>query len=567
MFSDAMKRRLADLKERFDQDVPNRISLIEAAMRRVERGDNVPLALSEMRGAAHRLAGSAATFGYGDLGALAKQIEEEVDHLTVLAKDPAEEDVNRLKRLVAQLGGSGATVLEEEYVELAESVDENEAPEEELGEEIHDYDAKQEESPEVPDSSFIIVLDEDPGVPWGILDQIRVFGIEVHTAGGLPEIAEISETPGVGFLFLSLPYVREHARDLGKLLNSDEDQGNRLLKLFVFSDEDEFEGRLVSVRAGAEAYFLLPVEVADVVDRIERMSAEFTQDPFHILIVDDDPEQVSNTALTLQAAGMITSVATDPNQVIPIMIENKPELVILDMYLPGCTGAEIARLIRQEDAFVGTPIIFVSAEQEPSKQFMAIESGGDDFLTKPVDPHRLAHLVRTRAGRTRAMRRLMERDSLTGLLNHSYLLEVLEREMQRAARIEGTLTFAMIDIDHFKSVNDTYGHLIGDHVLRSLSRLLGERLRKTDTVGRYGGEEFGVVLFNTATDDAKRIMDELRESFSRISFHAGGEEFTVTFSCGLAQFPERSEPSSLVEAADHALYAAKENGRNQVVIA
>jgi diguanylate cyclase (GGDEF)-like protein len=249
------------------------------------------------------------------------------------------------------------------------------------------------------------------------------------------------------------------------------------------------------------------------------------------------------------------------------MIENKPELVILDMYLPGCTGAEVARLIRQEDAFVGIPIIFLSQEKERAKQLRAIESGGDDFLTKPVDPHRLAHLVRTRAGRTRSMRRLMERDSLTGLLNHSYLLEVLEREMQRAARIEGALSFAMIDIDHFKSVNDTYGHLLGDHVLRSLSRLLSERLRKTDTVGRYGGEEFGVVLFNTDPDNAKRIMDELRESFGRISFHAAGEEFSVTFSCGVAQFPERSEPNSLVEAADHALYVAKENGRNQVVLA
>jgi diguanylate cyclase (GGDEF)-like protein len=263
---------------------------------------------------------------------------------------------------------------------------------------------------------------------------------------------------------------------------------------------------------------------------------------------------------------MITSVATDPTQVIPIMIENKPELVILDMYLPGCNGAEVARLIRQEDAFVGIPIIFLSAEQERSKQLRAIESGGDDFLTKPVDPHRLVHLVRTRAGRTRSMRRLMERDSLTGLLNHSYLLEVLEREMQRAARIESSLSFIMIDIDHFKSVNDTYGHLVGDHVLRSLSRLLVERLRKTDTVGRYGGEEFGVVLFNTAPEDAKRIMDELRESFGRISFHADGEEFSVTFSSGIAQFPERSEPSTLVEAADHALYVAKENGRNQVVL-
>ncbi len=559
VFSDAMKRRLAELKERFDQDVPNRISLIEAAMRRVERDDNVPLALSEMRGAAHRLAGSAATFGYGELSTVAHLIEEEVDRLTITGRVPTSEEMERLRELVGQLGGNNVDLIEEEGVE--EEVEEGE-----LGEEVLDHDPSR-FSDETTLLSYVVAVGEDRGVPTGLREQISVFGIEVHTVENLDAVVESEDNPGVGFLLLSLPYLRSRLEQVTDLIERKRERKDLQLRLFVFAEEDEFEGRLESVRAGADAFFLLPVDVSDVVDRIERIAGEFSQEPLHVLIVDDDPEQVSNTALTLQSGGMITSVATDPTQVIPIMIENKPELVILDMYLPGCTGAEVARLIRQEDAFVGIPIIFLSQEQERAKQLRAIESGGDDFLTKPVDPHRLAHLVRTRAGRTRSMRRLMERDSLTGLLNHSYLLEVLEREMQRAARIDGALSFAMIDIDHFKSVNDTYGHLVGDHVLRSLSRLLSERLRKTDTVGRYGGEEFGVVLFNTNPEDARRILDELRESFERISFHAAGEEFSVTFSCGLAQFPERSEPNSLVEAADHALYVAKENGRNQVVLA
>lgn len=557
VFSDAMKRRLAELKERFDQDVPNRISLIEAAMRRVEREDNVPLALSEMRGAAHRLAGSAATFGYGELSVIAHRIEESVDKLTIAGQPPTEEDVSRLRGMVAQLGGSAVDTSADEE-EVVEEVEENE-----VGDEVLDHDVSR-YSEETTLLSYAVTFVDDDELPSTLEEQISVFGIQVHRAETVKELGGEEEKPGIGFLFVSLPFLRRQMQAITRLVSQNDD-GH--LRLFVFAENDEFEGRLESVRAGADAFFLTPVDVADVVDRIERIGGEFSQTPYHVLVVDDDPEQVSNTALTLQSAGMITSVATDPTQVIPIMIENKPELVILDMYLPGCNGAEVARLIRQEDAFVGIPIIFLSAEQERSKQLRAIESGGDDFLTKPVDPHRLVHLVRTRAGRTRSMRRLMERDSLTGLLNHSYLLETLEREMQRAARIEGSLAFVMIDIDHFKSVNDSWGHLVGDHVLRSLSRLLGERLRKTDTVGRYGGEEFGVVLFNTAPNDAKRIMDELRESFGRISFHAGGQEFSVTFSCGIAQFPERPDGNALVEAADHALYVAKENGRNQVVLA
>lgn len=559
MFSDAMKRRLAELKERFDSDVPNRISLIEAAMRRVERGQNVPLALSEMRGAAHRLAGSAATFGYNQLGTLAHRIEAEVDGLTVQGRQPASDELKRLQEMVAELGAESTEPLEE-YEEA------NDSEEEEVAEEVVDHDHP-DQSSDPAQLSFVILLQDDGNVPQALIEQISVFGLEVVHAPGTTALQEAGAGQGIGFLFLSYAYLQDHREEVSEIFGGPARRRDRQLRLFVFAEEEDFEHRLSAVRSGSDAFFLFPVDVTDVVDRIERIAAEYSEAPYHVLIVDDDPEQVSNTALTLQSAGMITSVATDPTQVIPIMIENKPELVILDMYLPGCTGAEVARLIRQEDAFVGIPIVFLSAEKERAKQLRAIESGGDDFITKPMDPERLAHLVRTRAGRTRSMRRLMERDSLTGLLNHSYLLEVLEREMQRAGRIDGALTFAMIDIDHFKSVNDSYGHLVGDHVLRSLSRLLGERLRKTDTVGRYGGEEFGVVLFGTRPEDALRIMNELRESFGRISFHANGEEFGVTFSCGVAQFPERGDPNALVEAADHALYVAKENGRNQVILA
>jgi diguanylate cyclase (GGDEF)-like protein len=122
----------------------------------------------------------------------------------------------------------------------------------------------------------------------------------------------------------------------------------------------------------------------------------------------------------------------------------------------------------------------------------------------------------------------------------------------------------MIDLDHFKLVNDEFGHMIGDHVLKTLSRLLIERLRKTDVLGRYGGEEFGIVLFNTDLENTLRVMNEIRESFSRIRFRKG-KDFFVTFSCGVADFPRFSTAELLMEAADKALYGAKHVGRNQVV--
>ncbi|MCA1754315.1 MAG: GGDEF domain-containing protein, partial [Spirochaeta sp.] len=175
--------------------------------------------------------------------------------------------------------------------------------------------------------------------------------------------------------------------------------------------------------------------------------------------------------------------------------------------------------------------------------------------------------VSLRAERTRSMRYFMERDSLTGLLNHSNLKGSLGLELQRANRIGREMSFAMIDLDHFKKVNDLYGHYSGDRVLKSLARLLQQRLGKTDVIGRYGGEEFAVILFDVGMDQAQRLLDDIRESFSLIRHRAGEEEFSVTFSCGIAGFPTYADALSIAEAADAALYLAKEGGRNKVVLA
>ncbi|MFW5788963.1 MAG: GGDEF domain-containing protein, partial [Spirochaetota bacterium] len=195
----------------------------------------------------------------------------------------------------------------------------------------------------------------------------------------------------------------------------------------------------------------------------------------------------------------------------------------------------------------------------------AVSRGGDGFLCKPIKPEHLVIAVSNRVERIRSMRFFMERDSLTGLLNHTHLMQSLSTEVQRAERVQRPLCFAMIDIDHFKRVNDTCGHLTGDRVLKNLSRLLTERLRKTDVIGRYGGEEFGIVMFNVDVDNAKRILDAIRSDFAKVVHEAGGRRFNVTFSCGIASYPAYDGPGPLSETADRALYIAKEEGRNRVI--
>lgn len=337
--------------------------------------------------------------------------------------------------------------------------------------------------------------------------------------------------------------------------------------VIFLSTKDEFVSRLQAVRAGGDAYFTKPVNVNELVDKLDALVGNSQPDPYRILIVEDDRAVAEFHALTLQHAGMTTQVVSDPLTVMQPLSEFKPDLILMDVYMPSCSGLELATVIRQQPAYVSIPIVFLSTETDLYKQLAAMSLGGDDFLTKPIQPEHLISSVASRANRSATLRSLMVRDSLTGLYNHTKLKEQLAIELKRAARQNTRLAFAMIDIDHFKRVNDTYGHPVGDRVIKSLSRLLKQRLRQTDIVGRYGGEEFAMIFVDTDVIAAVKVMNEIRQSFAQVQQQAAMTEFNVTFSCGIAAFPAYVDVTQLSNAADRALYQAKRNGRNQVVLA
>ncbi|TFG59654.1 MAG: diguanylate cyclase, partial [Spirochaetales bacterium] len=399
-----------------------------------------------------------------------------------------------------------------------------------------------------------------------IMEYLGIYGYNLDLVKDLAELEGALSSDSRRLVLLDacvMESIKGSQQDLKKIKDKFQDT----LSFMFFSQRDDFDTRLAAVRAGGEAFFAFPPDMVRVMDKIDALLHRKEQVPYHILIVDDDPEQVSYNALLLQQAGMITSVALDPRQVVKILVEAKPELILMDMYMPGCDGTELAAIIRQQAAFVGVPIVFLSVESDMEKQIEAIRLGGDDFLMKPIREEHLIASIVNRAERTRSMRYLMERDSLTGLLNHTNLKEQLTRELMRSQRTESEFCFAMIDVDHFKKVNDSYGHLTGDNVLKGLAKLLRERLRVTDIIGRYGGEEFGVVLLNTSLENAWKIMDEIRINFSQIRQLADMQEFFVTFSCGIASCSDFKSTGAINEAADKALYSAKEGGRNKVTVA
>ncbi|WP_372964669.1 diguanylate cyclase [Marinobacter sp.] len=335
--------------------------------------------------------------------------------------------------------------------------------------------------------------------------------------------------------------------------------------IFMSEEDGSIETRLRASRCGGEEFFFPAVDPGQLIEKIETYTHGNTVEPYRVLVLDDSRAQAKYMETVLKKAGMNAHIITDPMQIINALEEFSPEIILLDMYMPGCTGMEIARVIRQQDKFHSVPIIYLSAEDDVGKQLHAMSLGGDDFLTKPVDPKHLIATLHNRGRRARSLLALMIRDSLTGLFNHTHTLHLLEQEIVRARQKDQPLCFAMIDLDYFKKVNDTFGHPIGDRILRSLSMFLKQRLRKTDHIGRYGGEEFALILPNTRPSDARNVLNEIRERFAELTQEAGDRHFKVTFSCGLAAWQDDSS-QSLCERADRALYVSKEHGRNCVTL-
>lgn len=334
--------------------------------------------------------------------------------------------------------------------------------------------------------------------------------------------------------------------------------------LYTSREDGSIETRLRAVRSGGEEFFYQALDPGQLIEKIEHYSFAHPPEPYRVLVVDDSRAQAKYIENVLQKAGMRSCVLTDPLKVIGALEEFSPEIIILDMYMPGCTGTELAKVIRQQDHLHSVPIIYLSAEEDVSKQLHAMSMGGDDFLTKPIDAKHLITTLHNRGRRARSLLALMIRDSLTGLYNHTHTLSLLESEISRARQTDQPLSFVMLDLDYFKKINDTYGHPIGDRILKSLSLFLKQRLRKTDHIGRYGGEEFAIILPDTREEDALGVMNEIREKFSQLRQPATGIDFHVTFSCGVAQWRGES-PQELCENADILLYEAKKHGRNQVV--
>jgi diguanylate cyclase (GGDEF)-like protein len=295
-----------------------------------------------------------------------------------------------------------------------------------------------------------------------------------------------------------------------------------------------------------------------------------------ILIVDDSRLIVHVARTILAKRGHEVIVAQDGTAGLDLARAQRPGLILLDLVMPAVDGYEVCRQLKKDSLTEEIPVIMLTSKAEAADKVKGLELGAVDYVTKPFDEGellarvnthlRLKELYEALQERNRQLQDLANRDGLTGLFNHRYFQEQISKDFSRAKRYHQPLSCVMLDIDHFKKVNDTYGHQTGDVILKAVGKLILDSLRESDISARYGGEEFSLLLYFTDSGGALDVADRLRKMVESHSFHAGAETFQVTLSAGAATYPHPAiqEAQQLVECADKALYTAKQNGRNRV---
>lgn len=298
-----------------------------------------------------------------------------------------------------------------------------------------------------------------------------------------------------------------------------------------------------------------------------------------VLIVDDDASTRQTLKAYLADKSLFTRFyeASNGLEAFKILANqlNSVDLVLCDLEMPEFDGFKFLQMQATREDFQSVPVIVVTSRDEVEYRVRGLNLGAADYLTKPVQKEEL----RLRAHHQLRIRRLQEAlrkaireltlmsktDALTGLSNRRAFMERSELEFARAARYKGKLGLIIMDIDDFKKVNDTYGHLAGDDVLKAVAGVLVKGLRQSDLAARFGGEEFAILLPETDLRNALTVAERYRNEVQKLSFEFEGRHVAVTISAGVAGYPETTLESveELVRKADTGLYAAKENGKNR----
>lgn len=542
--------RLQQLRRRYLRSIPEKLRQLEDhwASLGAEHGPNE--AVLALRQEVQQMAGASSSYGFHSLSELAIALEQALSGWWETQDDPHLRQTmeRRYARLIAGLQ------------QLTVGVDTQ----------MSAHPVLEASRQKTKGLIFLVEDDQVAGLPGQLRSRgynIRLFP---NTDGVIEQI--VKEKPLVVVLDITLDDDQNPSLNLATELASLELPAPELIFL---SSRGDFEARLKAVRSGSVAYMVKPISLPVLMGTLDQLLERRGEPRARVLIAESDADTAEFHQLSLQGAGIDAVTIADTTKLIEHLADLKPDLVLMDFRLPSCNSLDLVRMIRQYSYHASLPIILLAPEADDDVTTAALQAGADDCITKPPPPALLTALVANRLRRFRDTLRVTDRDHLTGALTRAAFLSRLNGEVLRAKRLGMPLVLVMIDVDHFKRVNDNYGHLTGDSALRMVADTLVRRLRKTDLIGRYSGDEFVLLLPDTQGPIARKLLEQIRVKVAELITETQDGPIRITLSIGAALLNPESEgvffvttqlTDELLETADTALYEAKRNGRNQVIL-
>ncbi|MBS1989889.1 MAG: diguanylate cyclase [Cyanobacteria bacterium SZAS LIN-2] len=565
---------LRTLQANYLRVLPERVFKLKEAIAISRTNPAVGSHLIEAIRLAHNLKGTATSCGFGILGESAGSLEKALVAIKegdLGHYDVAWEEIDLIMKLVTTnahaIAENPSSKVDKRAFATLENPDErvlSMAPEAEGAEPLP------EDNFDTFDMSssvrVLVVSKEAPASFRKIRDDSKMQAVQVICCQEKEDAVAIAQKLSLDAVLIDIDTAQPGpslnlARELRSLPNYDS------LPVAFLSTSKQQKYIEDSTHAGASLMLEMPFAPNILDDAIDYLVNARQGGRPRILVMDDDQDFSETVAATLGQEGMLVRCINEPGDIMETLHDYHPDLVLLNITMPLVSGYDICRMIRQDAHYRDLPILFLTSQTGLETRLAAFEAGGDDYLPKPVARVELLTRVKVRLERARLLKERSNKDVLTGLLIRRAFMEELQDMAEESRRNELIFSLALIDVDHFKKINDTYGHMAGDKVLAQVGQLLRKRFRVEDVRGRWGGEEFIVAFRHIQKDTARGALQRALEELRSQTFTGDhGENFGITFSAGLVSYPDDGrELDTLIKIADHRLYRAKEQGRNCLV--
>jgi diguanylate cyclase (GGDEF)-like protein len=497
---------------------------------------------------AHKLAGGLGTFGLEEGSRVARQIEELLESRFA---EPLGITPQRQKRI--------AKPLEQLVVELRQTVQDQQ------NRRLTTVEAQPSATLVARPQPVVLVVHGDVGFTNDLGVEAISWNMQVVTATDVDAARTHLQQVSANLILLDLALLQNPA-SRSPLLAALR-QYAPTTPIVVLSEQDQTSDRLSAVQLGAALFLPKSTPLPQIFQALMQLLQELNWGGVKILVVDHELQTSRLLKTSALAQSLQFTELNDPEQFWETLKSVHPDLLMLNIHLPKVNGLQLCESVRQDLHWNWLPIVALTEDATSSTIHQVLAAGADDYITKPIVPDIVSIQITNRIRRSRLLRSQAQVDALTDLSNRQQSIQGLNQLLRIAQRSQQPVCFAVLDLDHFKQVNDEYGHMQGDRVLRQFGQFLKQKFRAGDVVARWGGEEFVIGMYGiTRSDGIERLAEILEEWRSMPSSSPHDTEPNVSFSAGVAQYPSDGiTVQMLYRSADAALYRAKVAGRNRVL--